>query len=355
VLVSDLSVAYTSIVDDGGACMSDQRDQKTTKPTQKSGRVRSGLARANALTPDQRSEIARKAANTRHALGRPLEAIRKGNFQEDFGIDAECYVLNDERKTAVMTQRGIAAALGLSSPGGKDFERLVSGKVLSKYIGAEVLERIIQPIEFKWVYPGAKQSETMIKGYGADILIDVSNAILAADAAGQLRGHQSNLARQARVILNASAKSGITGLVYSLAGYRPEIEETIQAFKAFVQAEAKKYESEFPTELYAEWARLYGHKPQRSWKDMHLTINHVYYPLAKSDGKLLSLLREARNSAGDKNAKLFQFLNLVGARALRFQLGRVYDVAQNAESIEEYEREISKRFGGQPMLTLSNG
>lgn len=34
----------------------------------------------------------------------------------------------------------------------------------------------MQPIEFKWIYPGAKQSETIIKGYGADILIDVSNA-----------------------------------------------------------------------------------------------------------------------------------------------------------------------------------
>lgn len=326
-------------------------DQEKPNPT---GRAKGGIARSAKLTPERRSEIARKAANARHALDRPLEAIRKGNFQEDFGIDAECYVLNDERKTAVMTQRGIAAALGLSNPGGKDFERLVSGKVLSTYIGAEVLEKIMQPIEFKWVYPGAKQSETTIKGYGADILIDVSNAILAADAAGKLRGQQSNLARQARVILNASAKSGITGVVYSLAGYRPEIEETIQAFKAFVQAEAKKYESEFPTELYAEWARLYGHRPQRSWKDMHLTINHVYYPLAKSDGKLLGLLREAKSSAGDKNAKLFQFLNLVGARALRFQLGRVYDVAQNASSSDEYEREIAKRFGVQQMLTFPN-
>lgn len=325
--------------------MSDDKKEVT-------GRAKGGIARSAKLTPERRSEIARQAANARHAVVRPLEAIRRGNFKEDFGIDAECYVLNDDRKTAVMTQRGIGAALGLSSPGGKDFERLVSGKVLSTYIGAEVLERIMQPIEFKWVYPGAKQSVTTIKGYGADILIDVGNAILAADADGKLRGQQSNLAKQARVILNASAKNGITGLVYALAGYRPEVEEVIQAFKAFVQAEAKKYESEFPTELYLEWARLYGHKPQRSWKDMHLTINHVYYPLAKSDGKLLALLRDAKNSAGDKNAKLFQFLNLVGARALRFQLGRVYDVAQNAASSDDYEREIAKRFGAQQELDL---
>ncbi len=65
-------------------------------------------------------------------------------------------------------------------PGGKDFERLVDGKAISKHLGAEALEKVRQPIEFKWVYPGAKQNALVIKGYPADLLIDVCNAILAA-------------------------------------------------------------------------------------------------------------------------------------------------------------------------------
>ena len=48
------------------------------------------------------------------------------------------------------------------------------------------------------------------------------------------------------------------GLVYALAGYNPTTEEVIQAFKVYVQEEARKYESEFPPELYQRWHDLYG-------------------------------------------------------------------------------------------------
>ena len=138
------------------------------------GRAKGGIARREKLSPERRSEIARNAANTRHALSRPLEAIRRGNFITDFGIDAECYVLNDDRKTAVMTQRSIGAALGLSNPGGNDFVRLVSGKVLSTYIGAEVLSKIMEPIEFKWVYPGADSQKQPSKDTARTYLLTLA-------------------------------------------------------------------------------------------------------------------------------------------------------------------------------------
>ena len=41
----------------------------------------------------------------------------------------------------------------------------------------------------------------------------------------------------------------------------------------------------------------------------YLTVNHVYYPLAKSNGKILELLRAAKAQGGDRRAKLLQFLN----------------------------------------------
>lgn len=316
------------------------------------GRAKGGVARAANLTADRRSEIARRAAIAKHSKLKPLVAIRKGNFKDELGIDAECYVLNDEKKTPVISQRGMARVLGFSE-GGDRFLRFVTSKTMTQYAGPELLEKIGKPFIFQWVSAGPEQQPpTDIHGHEAAILIDVCKAIARAEADGKLRVTQMEIARQSHIILGASAKAGIQGLVYALAGYRPEVEEVIQAFKEFVRAEAKKYESEFPSELYLEWARLYGHKPQRSWKDMHLTINHVYYPLAKSDGKLLALLREAKNSAGDKNAKLFQFLNLVGARALRFHLGRVYDVAQNSASSGDYELEIAKRFGDQKEFDL---
>lgn len=316
------------------------------------GRAKGGAVVAANMTPEELRLRAQKGAIARWGEKPPV-ATHKGDFAAEFGVDAECYVLDDKIKTAVMTQRGIAAALGLSNPGGKDFQRLVSGKRLSVYLGAEVREKIAQPIEFKWIYPGAKQNSITIRGYSADILIDVCNAILAADAAGKLLANQANLAKQSRIILNASAKSGITNLVYSLAGYRPEIEHVIQAFKLYVQDEARKYEQEFPNELYAAWQRLYQIPvPQRGkpWQFMHLTVKHIYYPLAKSNGKLLDLVRALKSKDGDRKKKLFQFLNEVGARALRMHMGRILEMAESTKDPQIYEAKFIERFGGQPDL-----
>jgi hypothetical protein len=316
-------------------------------------RAKGALTLAAQMTPEERAARAEKAALAR--WGRPMNATHRGNFKEHFGVDAECYVLDDHRKTAVLTQRGISSALGLANPGGKDFERLLSRKGLSKHLGAALLSKIAQPVEFKQIYPGAKQASIIIKGYAADVLIEVCLAILAADAAGDLHESQAKLVTQARIITGASAKSGITNLVYALAGYNPSAQEIIQAFKAFVQEEAKKYEAEFPNELYEAWMKLYSiPKPVRGkpWKAMHLTRRHIYFPLAQSNGKVYDLLKALKAKGGDQKTKLFQFLNDIGARALRMQIGRVLEMAQSSKTPTEYEGRIIERFGGQQELEL---
>ena len=111
-------------------------------------------------------------------------------------------------------------------------------------------------------------------------------------------------------IVGASAKAGIQGLVYALTGFDRTKEEVIQAFRHYVREEAKKYEQEFPNELYMQWHRLYEIPvPVRgkSWHLMHLTVRHIYFPLAKSNGKILELMRALKASDGDRRKKLFQF------------------------------------------------
>jgi hypothetical protein len=51
---------------------------------------------------------------------------------------------------------------------------------------------------------------------------------------------------------------------YTLAGYNPTADEVITAFKLYVQEEAKKYEPEFPNELYAEVVSALQHTDPRS-------------------------------------------------------------------------------------------
>jgi P63C domain len=310
-----------------------------------------GTARDKALSDEQKTEIARKAALARWG-GKLAQATHKGSFKEEFGSDVECYVLDDAQKTAVISQSGMGRAIGLANRGNA-FPRFLSSRAISGAVGAELRQKLMQPVKFQWGSGGAEQPPTVVNGFDATLLIDVCRAIIEAES--KLTGRQKHIAIQARVILNASAKNGIRGLVYALAGYNPTAQEVIAAFKAYVQEEARKYEKEFPNELYIQWHRLYKIPvPVRGkpWNFKHLTVKHIYYPLAKSNGKILQLVRILKASDGSRNKKLFQFLNELGARALRIQLGRVLEMAESSNNSMAYERKIAERFGGQQELGL---
>ncbi len=316
---------------------------------QRAGKI-GGTRRAEILPPDRRSEIARKAAATRWS-NRAARATHKGNFKDEFGIDVECYVLDDAQKTAVISRRGIGEALGLRGTSGAELPRFLGGGKIAPHVGRELIEKLGNPIVFQGLSPGANAPAPMtVFGYDVTILIDVCKAIIKADAEGGLLKRQERIAQQAHIIVGASAKAGIKQLVYALAGYNPTAEEVIAAFKVYVQEEAREYEKEFPDQLYAEWYRLYKlQKPQKNkpWKFKHLTVEHVYEPLAKSNGKIYQLTRALRSASTVRWKKLHQFLSEVGVKALRTQLGQTLGIAQVSDTAEQYETNIRRVFGGQ--------
>lgn len=313
------------------------------------GKAKGAKRLAEMMTPEERSERAKKGANAR--WGKMPKAINKGNFKEEFGIDVDCYVLDDENRTAVIHQRGMGAALGFSSQSGGRFPRFLSAKSISSYIGPELREKLDNPLIFEGLtsVPG-KESSKRLHGFDVTMLIDVCKAIVNAEADGKLTANQRDIARQAHVILNASAKAGIKGLVYALAGYDATKEEAIAAFKFFVRQEAREYEKEFPNQLYAQWYRLYGcPKPDRGHpgKFKHLTMDQVYYPLAKSKGNIRELLVAQRAASGERRKKLHQFLADLGVKALRTHLGQLLGIAQVSKNKAEYEKHVVQVFGGQ--------
>ncbi len=309
-----------------------------------------GARRAELLAPDRRAEIARRAAEARWGL----RATHKGSFKEEFGIDVDCYVLDDVQKTAVISQRGMGEALGLYRAGNA-ITRFLLTKAMTKIAGAELRAKFENPVKFQWGTGGAEAPPSIVHGYDVALLIDLSNVIIAAESEGTLPPQYAKVAKQAHIIVGASAKNGIKYLVYALAGYNPTAEEVISAFKLYIQEEARKYEPEFPSELYLQWYRLYGiREPERGkpWHFKYLTVNHIYYPLARSSGKILELLRAHKAGGGDRAKKLFQFLNDIGARALRMHLGRVLEMAESSSDRYTYERKIAQRFGDQHEFDL---
>lgn len=334
---------YASAESDFG-CLHMEDDKNPVK-------AKAARARAKALLPRRRSEIARKAAQVRWGA----KATHKGNFRDELGIDVDCYVLDDEIKSAVISQRGMAAALGFKEGGGLRFRRFLEGKSIGQYLGAELREKVDNPVKFQ--SPGmGPDNQAIVFGYDVTVLIDVCKAIAIADKEDALRSHQKPIAKQAAIILGASAKLGIQHLVYSLSGYDPTREETIAAFKMYVAEEARDYEREFPEQLYLEWYRLYGLPvPEKGspWKFRHLTVDHVYYPLAKSRGRILELTRVQKFKADDRRKKLHQFLSDVGVKALRQHLGQLLGAAQLADTRVDYEKNVRRLFGAQHEMNVT--
>lgn len=313
-------------------------------------KVAGGLARSLALTPERKRQIAAKAAAARWGI--LPRATHKGNFKDDFGIDVDCYVLDDEQKTAAVSQRGMAVAIGLRERGSA-FPIFANSKTMAPFVGRELRDKLQKPLVFQWGTGGREAPPSIVHGYDVTLLVDFCKAVLAADAAGALKPRQQATARQARVIMNASAKAGIKGLVYALAGYDATRHEIITAFKMYVRDEAREYEKEFPDQLYEEWYRLYGlPRPARNkpWKFKHLTVAQVYRPLAKSNGKVYELAQAQRADSDERWKKLHQFLSEIGVKAIRQQLGQLLGIARISKDRAEYEGYFERLFGEQPRL-----
>lgn len=324
--------------------MSDKKEPK--------GRAKGGKVRAENLSSERRSEIAKKAAVARWGAA----ATHKGNFKEEFGIEVECYVLSDANKTAVISQRGMGMALGLGEFGSR-LPKFIEGKIISQYVGHELSEKLSNPLIFQDLSPGTNiPLQTKIHGFDVTILIDLCKAIIKAESDGKLLKSQAKIAKQAHIILGASAKAGIQGLVYALAGYDRTKEEVIAAYKMYVAEEAREYEREFSPELYEQWYRLYGLvKPERGrpWEFRYLTIDHIYKPLAKSNGKVFALAKSSKQANGEKGDKIHQFLSEIGVKALRTQVGKITGIATVSDTREEYEKYIAEKIYGQASLKFA--
>jgi hypothetical protein len=80
---------------------------------------------------------------------------------------------------------------------------------------------------------------------------------------------------------------------------------------------------------------------------MHLTIDQVYRPLARSNGKILQLTRDQRENSKRRYKKLFQFLSEIGVKALRTHLGQLLGIARISATQEQYEKHFRTLFGEQ--------
>jgi len=288
-------------------------------------------------------EIAKQGAMSRWGH----KSFHKGNFNNDLGIDVDCYILDDDKKTAVISQSDMGAAIGLVRRG-SSLPDFLSGEKIAPYLGGGVREKLENPIKFQWRSAAAH-------GFNIELLIDICDAIISADFAGVFTKQQAHIVRQANIIRTASAKSGIQNLAWRVAGYDPTREEVINAFKQYVAEEACKYKSQFPMSLFKGWCRLYNlretmvhakfsyFEPKARFRK--LVLGQIYYPTGDSEGDILELILRAKaeNPGGNR---LFHYLTeKIGLAALRRQIGKVEAVQQLSDNKDDYEKNFTKVCG----------
>ena len=83
--------------------------------------------------------------------------------------------------------------------------RFLATRAMVPYVGAELAQKLAEPLKFQWGIAGAGQLPGMIYGFDVTLLIDLCRTIIQAEADGKLGKRHSRIVAQAHVILTAAA------------------------------------------------------------------------------------------------------------------------------------------------------
>jgi P63C domain len=217
------------------------------------GRAKGGAARAAKLTPEERSQIAKKGAAARWSMPK---AIREGSIKIG-DLELPCAVLEDGRR--VLTQSGVMLALGRARQvkSRKYFDADVNlpaflqAKNLKPFISSD-LEVTSSRIDFLTL-AGAKAF-----GFTAEVLPAVCEVFIDAEREQKLTESQRHIAVRARVLYRGFAKLGIIALVDEATGYQEiRARDALQAYlERFIRKELAAWVKTFPDEFFRELYRL---------------------------------------------------------------------------------------------------
>jgi hypothetical protein len=310
-----------------------------------------GIERARKLTDDEKTDIARNAANARWArLSDPdyvPEASHQGTLEIPGSEGLDCYVLKDRRR--LFHKRGMAKALGLKSTGGNAFMKTISRKGIGSAISPELWEKINNPIVFKPL------NGDPAHGYEAGVLIDVCDAIIQAKNQEKLVPSQFSMALRAEILIRAAAKLGIVALIDEATGFIADKrkEEYRELFREFIRDEFRKWSEAFPAPFFDMLYRLYGLRradPKSTRHPMFFARfirKYIYRPLADSNGAILELLDDKNPVVyvnGGRRYKMHQFLEEIGLNALNGQVWQVVGIGNGSRNKAEFERSFSLAF-----------
>ena len=303
-----------------------------------------GKARAESLSPEQRSEIAKKASAARWGVPK---ATHFGELNL-VGIKIPCYVLNDGRR--VLSQRGLQTSIGLSGSGGAGAHRMarfIERLQLKGLPAKELTVRINEPALFSPTH-GGKHAY----GYEAEVLPEICDFVLACRDGGLMNDeHSLKVVAACDALVRALARVGIIALVDEATGYQ-EVRDRLalqKILEKFITKELSKWAKRFPDDFYKEmfrlktwqWPAINIHRPSVVG---HYTNDIVYDRLAP--GVLEELRRiNPPDETGHRKHKHHQWLTPdIGHPKLRDHLNGVLALMRAASDWDQFKRMLDRAF-----------
>ena len=306
-----------------------------------------GKARAEKLTPAERSEIAKNASRARWTMAgkdaepRPADptempySMFRGNL--DIGdVSIEGHVLSDGRR--VLTQREVVRVITRGRNSG----------ALNRYIerlpGADPELLATKTIRFR--VPGGP----VATGYEATLLIEICDLYLTAREQGALGRSQQGLAEMAEIIVRATAKLGIIALIDEATGYQAvRSKQALQLkLQAFIAEDMAEWAQMFPPEFWIELARLEGvkysprNRPIRWGKYIMM---FVYDAVDPDVGKELRKLNPDPHFRQNHH----QWLKQHGREKVNNQVQQVIAIMKLCNDMADFKRKFAKVFQKGPL------
>lgn len=307
------------------------------------GKAKGGQVKNANLTPEQRREQAMrmvtakkdKAMLPKATHGSPDHPLKLG------GSEIPCFVLEDG--TRVLSQRGVAKAMGFSE-GGDRLGKFVSSRGIKPYINNELLPALNSPIRF--INPSGGG---IAHGYPATLLPDICDAVLDARKRSVLNEFQKQIADQCEILVRGFARVGIIALVDEATGYQKDRARDALAkiLEAFVAKELQPYVKKFPAEFYEQMFRLRGlpfdtGSIKRPPYFGHLTNDVIYRRLAPGVWKELKS-KVKKNSDGRATQHLHRHLTPeIGDPRLKELLTKVVTVMLLSEKWSDFKAKLER-------------
>lgn len=241
--------------------MEEPREQVTeaAQALSELGAAKGGRARAAVLSPEDRREIARIAAEKR--WGTKPSSLPRETHEGTLKIgdrEIPCSVL--ENGTRVFSITGLSSAMGSKMKGGGrtadgsfQLPPFLASASLRPFISNDLLVPLMSPILYK-----PKHGGRAAVGYEATLLPQICEVILDAAKAGVLRRRSSKIVQAAEILIRGFARVGIIALIDEATGYQADRarDELNKILQAYIAKELLPWTKRFPDEFFRQIYRL---------------------------------------------------------------------------------------------------